>query len=136
MVRFSCEEDKDELQSLVDCCFPIEQIEDILPVNINGKYLLFISDSKIVAMSGLDFSEKGKIKLNWTCVHKDYMQRECIQVLFTRLTILTDEDIYCDCSKVSSTVYGRIKEWALCTNFKCCCTDFGYNCSQYKGSEE
>ena len=103
MIRYSNENDIEEVKNLLYKCFGsmVEENQDNAYKNIErGRYLLYIEDNKIVALSGLCFgtdSEFNGIQITWTCTDPEYRHRGYMQELFKRIVSSTDEAIYCSC---------------------------------------
>lgn len=101
-IRFSKEEDKEQIRELTMLCFGNRDHCDILE-NLNGRYLLAFDDENILlAMTGLLWSEEYKAyEMDWTCTHPKHRKNGIMCEMFKRICSLTDEDIYCSCWRLS-----------------------------------
>lgn len=101
-VRFSAYEDKDDIEKLITLCFG-ERVHSGVLDNLNGRYLLVFEENKLIAMTGLSYSEIYQgYEIDWTCTHPQYQHKGVMHVLFERVCSLTDEDIYCSCWRLEN----------------------------------
>lgn len=143
MIRLSRNSDLKEITELLKTSFgKVEQAY----LNIENRYLLYIEDNKIVAMTGLTSATNYKgLEIDWTCTHPDYRNKGYMHKLFERLIQLTDEDIYCSCWRLSNKEKANLHNLMVDFNFKCinksekewnndiCRAEiYGLNCIYYK----
>lgn len=106
---------------------------------LNGRYLRYIADGKIVAMTGLSYNkEYDALEIDWTGTLRSYRHKGYMQELFKRLLQSTDEDIYCNCWKLEDSV---INSHTLMDLFNSTCVispratySVAYNCGRDKHS--
>lgn len=67
--------------------------------NIEGRYLVYTLDDKIVAMTGLSSNTlyNNGLEIDWTCTHPDFRQKGYMQELFRELLKDVKTDVYCSC---------------------------------------
>lgn len=96
-IRLSTINDTNAIGDLMHECFGDRDEEDVLTC-INGRYLLAFENNKLVAMTGLLWSEQyNGFEIDWTCTAVEYRCKGIMHELFKRLCTLTDEGIYCSC---------------------------------------
>lgn len=110
MIRYSRVSDKAELHELLGMCFGDRDTFEPLEY-LAGRYLLYIENGKIVAMTGLSTKTVlDGLEVDWTCTHPAYRGRGYMSALFDRLVNITDEDIYCSCWKTPDSEEVNMKK--------------------------
>lgn len=140
-IRFSTEDDKEDIYELMMLCFGDMNHCGVLE-NLNGRYLLtFDSETgKLIAMTGLLWSEEYKAyEVDWTCTHPQYQKTGVMHELFRRICSLTDEDIYCSCwrlpDKPHVNLYSLMKDFGFEEVVRCRVTwDSEHNCQSGRGN--
>lgn len=97
MIRYSTEKDIDGIKKVIEKCFG-DRVSSECYENLTGRYLLYIIDNEVVALTGLLYSKKYKaFEMDWTGTLPEHRHKGYMQELFKRLLQSTDEDIYCSC---------------------------------------
>ena len=99
MIRYSKLSDTDAIERLLYRCFGRMVIDEGALKNIeNGRYLCYIANGEIVAITGLCHDDEfNGIQISWTCTAPEHRHQGYMQALFKRLLATTDEDVYCSC---------------------------------------
>lgn len=102
LIRKSTQSDKAEIRELMHTCFGDRDDVEAYS-NLNGRFLLYVSNGRIVAMTGLVYSKKyNAFKVDWTCTHPRFRHRGYMQVLFTKMLENVDYPIYCNCWRLQN----------------------------------
>lgn len=95
-IRYSTYADKGQINELINLSFgnKAQALE-----NIEGRYLVYTLDDKIVAMTGLSSNTlyNNGLEIDWTCTHPDFRQKGYMQELFRELLKDVKTDVYCSC---------------------------------------
>ena len=137
MIRFSRREDEIQIRLLLRLCFE-NRIDDSCTDNLDGRYLVFEDNKRIIAVTGLKkiHNYKDGVEVDWSCTHPEFRHRGIMHQLFERMLEMTDENIYCSCWKMDGK--DKVELHSLMENFefecileghikhnaiKCSCTD-------------
>lgn len=119
MTRFSRLSDTAQITQLVSTCFGKRLDKEKYLDDLEGRYLVFIDNGEIIAMTGLKTRKEGGMEVDWTCTHPEYRHRGIMHQLFERLLEMTDEDIYCSCWKLSSKTESELHSLMENFEFEC-----------------
>lgn len=139
MIRYSREEDKEQIKELIVACFGNAKENYDACTNLDGRYLVYELMGSIVAMTGFYFHSKYPgVEIDWTCTHPDFRRRGYIHELFKRLVSTTDEDIYCSCWRYLGNDKVNLQSVMDAFGFICVmpeCEHYSgqYNCTRVNG---
>ena len=117
-IRFSTEEDKEQIRELIRLCFGNRDHCNALE-NLKGRYLLaFDEEDSLLGMTGLIWEEEfNAYGVDWTCTHPEHRKKGIMHELFKRICSLTDEDIYCSCwrqpDKENINLYSLMRDFGF-----------------------
>lgn len=84
------------------------------------KYLVYEVDDKIVAMTGILYSNEYKaLEIGWTCTHPDYRQLGIMHKLFEEILKEVKENVYCSCWHLSDREHINLYKLMRDFNFIC-----------------
>lgn len=103
MIRKSTENDKELIQQLMLLFFGFK--DNLEPYeNLDGRYYLYFKDNKLVAMTGVIFSDEYMgLEIDWTCTHPDYRHNGFMQELFRVMLNGVYQDVYCSCWRLPNS---------------------------------
>lgn len=100
MIRKSTENDKNQIQELIQKCFGNRDDQEPF-TNLNDRYYLYFKDNILIAMTGIsDKSEFPHLEIDWTCTHPKYRHNGYMQKLFAKMLKNIHEPVYCSCWRI------------------------------------
>lgn len=116
-IRYSRDEDYDDVKNLVCTSFGLIFDEDVLG-SLKGRYLVYETDGKVVAMSGLhtNWSYSSGVEIDWTCTLPAYRGKGIIHELIGKIVESVDTDLYCACWRIGENrinLYGAMKNFGF-----------------------
>lgn len=102
-IRQATEVDLPQLKELMLLSFGPREGEDSSVSDQTTKYIVYVIDDKVVAMTGLVYSEEFKsLEIAWTCTHPDCRGKGYMHELFNTLLSDVKEKVYCSCWHLSN----------------------------------
>lgn len=102
VIRYSTVNDIEGIAKLIKESFGSFDYNDLFS-NVEGRYLLYIKDNKILAMTGLRKDlERDGLEIDWTCTLPEYRNKGIMKELFCSLFEDRYEDTFCSALRIPS----------------------------------